>query len=77
MSDPQYTIADMVHAAGNDSPSDFQDAFASVVLDKIADAVNAKKIELAKNYFNYEDPEDTSGEQEEEPDEDTEAAAGV
>jgi hypothetical protein len=77
MSDPQYTIADMVHAAGNDSPSDFQDAFASVVLDKIADAIDAKKIELAKNYFNYEDPEDTSVEQEEEPDEDTEAAAGV
>lgn len=77
MSDPQYTIDDMVNAARNDSPSDFQSAFASVVLDKIADAIEAKKVEIAKNYFNYEDAEDTSVEQEEEPDEDTETAAGV
>jgi len=77
MSDPQYTIDDMVNAARNDSPSDFQSAFASVVLDKIADAIEAKKVELAQNYFNYEDAENTSVEQEEEPDENTETAAGV
>lgn len=77
MSDPQYTIDDMVNAALNDSPSDFQSAFASVVLDKVADAIEAKKIEIAQNYFNYEDAEDTSVEQEEAPNEDTEAAAGV
>ena len=70
-----YTIDDMVTAARNDSPSDFQSAFASVVLDRIADAIDAKKIEIAKNYFNYEDAEDTSVEQEEDPNEDTEAAA--
>ena len=70
-----YTIDDMVTAARNDSPSDFQSAFASVVLDKIADAIDAKKIEIAKNYFNYEDAEDNSVEQEEAPNEDTEATA--
>jgi hypothetical protein len=75
MSETQTAINDMVNAAHNDSPSDFQDAFASVVLDKIADAIDAKKIEMAKNYFNYEDAEDTSVEQEEEPNEDTEATA--
>ena len=71
----EYTIKDMVSAAGNDSPSDFQNAFASIVLDRIADAVEAKKLEIAKNYFNYEDAEDNSVEQEEEPNEDTEATA--
>lgn len=77
MSDPQYTIDDMVNAARNDSPSEFQSAFASVVLDRVADAIEAKKLDIAKNYFNYEDAEDTSVEQEEAPNEDTEAAAGV
>lgn len=81
MSDKQFTIDDMINAAQAESPSDFQSAFASVVLDKIADAVNAKKIELAQNYFNYEDApeaseEESEEEQEETNDEDTEATAG-
>jgi hypothetical protein len=75
MSEKQYTIDDMINAARAESPSDFQSAFASIVLDKIADSIEAKKIEVAKNYFNYEDAEDTSVEQEEEPNEDTEATA--
>lgn len=69
------TIDDMVAAARNDSPSDFQNAFADVVLDRIADAIEAKKLDIAKNYFNYEDAEATSVEQEEAPNEDTEATA--
>jgi len=77
MSDTEYTVNDMVQAAGQESPSDFQSAFASIMLDKIAASVEAKKIEIAKNYFNYEDAEETSAEQEEEPHEDTEEAAGV
>jgi hypothetical protein len=75
MSETEYTVNDMVQAAGQESPSDFQSAFASIMLDKIADSIEAKKIEIAKNYFNYEDAEDTSVEQEEEPNEDTEATA--
>lgn len=75
MSDTQFTVRDMVQAAGEQSPSAFQSAFASIMLDKIAASVEAKKVEMAKNYFNYDDAEDTSVEQEEEPNEDTEAAA--
>ena len=75
MSETQTAIDAMVNAARNDSPSDFQDAFAAAMLDRIADTIEAKKIEMAKNYFNYEDAEDTSVEQEEEPNEDTEATA--
>jgi hypothetical protein len=78
MSEKQYTIDDMINAARAESPSDFQSAFASIVLDKIADSIEAKKIEVAKNYFNYEDADaEASEEQEEEPNEDTEAAAGT
>ena len=77
MSEPTYTVNDMVQAAGEESPSNFQSAFASIMLDKIADAIEAKKVEIAKNYFNYDDAEETSVEQEEEPNEDTEATAGA
>ena len=75
MSDKEYTIGDMVKAAREESPSDFQDAFASIMLDKIADAIEAKKVEIAKNYFNYEDAEEPSVEQEEQPNEDAETTA--
>ena len=75
MSDTQLTVGDMVNAAREESPSDFQSAFASVMLDKIADAIEAKKVEIAKNYFNYEDAEEASVEQEEEPNEDAETTA--
>jgi hypothetical protein len=78
MSEKQYTIDDMINAAHTESPSDFQSAFASIVLDKIADSIEAKKIEIAKNYFNYEDSDaEASEEQEEEPNENIEAAAGT
>ena len=72
----EQTIDDMVNAARSESPSDFQSAFASVVLDRIADAIEAKKIEVAKNYFNYEEPEVASVEQEEETNEDPETTVG-
>lgn len=78
MSDKEYTISDMIGAAAAGSPSDFQTAFNATVLDKVAAAIEAKKVEIAKNYFNYEDAVETdTAEQEEESNEDTEAAAGA
>lgn len=86
MADRQFTIADMIGAVNQESPSDFQAAFHSLVVDKIHDAINAKKIEIAQNYFNYEDESEEEVETEEENsdadsnegtnDEDTEATAG-
>lgn len=87
MSDKQFTIDDMIGAAGKESPSEFQTAFSALVLDKISDAIQAKKIEVAKNYFNYEEnpaedsEEETTAEletdeDEETPNENIEATAG-
>lgn len=85
MSDKQFTIDDMIGAASKESPSEFQSAFNALVLDKISDAIQAKKIEVAKNYFNYEEEpgedsdttaESETDEDEETPDENTEATAG-
>jgi hypothetical protein len=48
------------------------------MLERIAASIEAKKIEVAKNYFNYEEPEATvSDDTEEEPNEDTETVAGT
>ena len=88
MSDKQFTIDDMIGAANKESPSEFQTAFNALVLDKISDAIQAKKIEVAKNYFNYEeDPVEDSeqapaaeldtDEDEETPNENIETAAGT
>lgn len=64
MTDKQYTIQDMIGAAKDESPSDFNDAFNSLVLDKIADVIQAKKIEVAQNYFNYTDESEEQESQE-------------
>jgi AraC-like DNA-binding protein len=79
MSDTEQQTNDMIAAAADSSPSDFQDAFAAAMLDRIADSIEAKKIEMAKTYFNYEDDTETevSDDTEEEPNEDTETAAGA
>ncbi len=72
MSDKQFTIDDMIGAASKESPSEFQAAFNSIVLDKISDAIQAKKIEVAKNYFNYEDESEEGSEEETSAELDTE-----
>lgn len=86
MTDKQFTIADMIGAVNDESPSGFQAAFNALVLDKIQDAISSKKIEIAQNYFNYEDEseeEQPEGEAQHSDDsnegtndEDTEATAG-
>lgn len=85
MTDKQFTIADMIGAVNDESPSGFQAAFNALVLDKIQDAISSKKIEIAQNYFNYEDESEEEVETEEGSesdsnegtnDEDTEATAG-
>jgi hypothetical protein len=91
MPDKEYTIQDMIGAAASESPSDFQNAFSSAILDRIAQVVDNKKQELAQTYFNTdaeqsqeEEPasvddasSDTEDTNEEETDENTETAAGV
>jgi hypothetical protein len=46
-----YTISGMIDAANRASPSEFQDAFKNLVLDKISTAIEIKKNEIAQNYF--------------------------
>ena len=53
-----YTTQDMVGFALEKKPEDFKTAFADIMLDKIADALDAKKKEVAATYFDYEAEEE-------------------
>ncbi len=75
----EFTISDMVDSAARGSPSDFQTAFKDLVLDKIATAIDQKRIEVAQNYFSPSEGEETeeyTNDNEENTDEDTEQDSG-
>jgi len=42
MSDKQFTIADIIGAVRDNSPSDFQTAFDALIVQKVADRVEAE-----------------------------------
>lgn len=55
------SAVDLIRAATEEKPGDFEASFNSIMLDKIRDAVRERKIEVAKNMYNYkpiEEPED-------------------
>jgi len=62
MTDNVDTLKDMIHHAVDEKPLDFQDKFNSMLVDRIADAINNKKIEVAQSMFSSE----TESESEEE-----------
>jgi len=48
----EYEIEDLMSAAIAQKSMDFDDAFKSMMIDKITDAIKDKKIELAQGIFN-------------------------
>lgn len=71
MSDVQISVSDMIAAAKAESPSDFQTAFNSLIIDKVAAALEAKRQEVAQDYFNTS-AEQPAEEQEVDPNEEPE-----
>lgn len=78
MSDKQYSIADMLAASRQGSPTEFQAAFSDVFVNKVADAIAGKRAEVARNYFNFDEVEQVqpNEQEEEQSNEDVEASAG-
>lgn len=78
MSEPEVNYSDMIAAAKAESPSEYQDVFNRLMLDKVAAAVEAERINVAQNFFNKEEPseEDETINNEDESNEDIEATAG-
>ena len=46
----------------NDSPTQMQDDLNTLMLDKIKDIIDQKRVEVAQNFFNYDEPEDNEEE---------------
>ena len=58
---PSDSIAELAFLLPEEKPGDFEASFNSIMLDKLRDAVRERKIEVAKNMYNYkpiEEPED-------------------
>lgn len=53
-----YTMRDAVQAAFDKNPSDFRDAIGSLLLDKIHDAVEIKKHQVAGAFMSDSNAED-------------------
>lgn len=69
MTEIENTLTDLIHFSSNQKPIEFGNAFNSLIADKVATAIDAKKIEVARAMFNPSldtDDEDIEHESEEE-----------
>jgi len=65
MSDTEYTVGDLIKLSLDQKAVDFENTFGSIILDKIATAVDDRKLELAQSLFRDPDEEDTEEDAEE------------
>jgi hypothetical protein len=53
MSEYKYDITDLISTAYEQKPLDFETAFNDLIVDRIATAVNDKKIAVAQQMYGY------------------------
>lgn len=70
MSDYKYDMSDLVSAAVAQKPLDFETAFNDLIVDRIATAINDKKISVAQQMYGYSADNEETEEELEEPEED-------
>jgi hypothetical protein len=70
--DNEYTVSDLVSLSYDQKPIEFQNAFDSLIKDRMADAIADKKLEIAQTVFSgpddAEDDDDENAEFEDELD---------
>jgi hypothetical protein len=54
----KYSVVDLINFAHEQKPIDFEQAFGSLIGDKLSDAINNKKLELASSLVNNNDEEE-------------------
>ena len=54
----RYELDDLVTSAVMQKPLEFEAAFNDLVIDRIRDAVENKKVEIAQQMYGYEPPEE-------------------
>ena len=69
---PDENIQAMVDSAFSDNPSEMKAAFYNAINDRVFDALQQRKQEMAKNFITQYDTEEETEEQAEERDETTE-----
>ena len=52
-------VSDLVYHAAQQQPVDFESTFTDIMLNRLADAIDAKKVEVAQIMFNNTEVEDT------------------
>lgn len=58
----QVSVTDLLNFAHQQKPTDFEDAFKSIMADKMVAAIDAKKVEIASSL--YSSAEETNDEEE-------------
>ena len=56
--DNKYDLSDLIVSAIEQKPLDFENAFNDLVVDRIRDAVEQKKIDIAQQMYGYEPEEE-------------------
>lgn len=59
----KYSVMDLINFAHEQKPIDFEQAFGSLIGDKLTDAINNKKLELASSLVNNNDEEEYDDEE--------------
>ncbi len=70
MTDNKYDLEDLVVAAADSKPADFESVFDDIITGRIRAAVEDKKVQIAQQLYNYKPGEFTpepEGETSEEP----------
>lgn len=66
MTEIEYRVADLLNFSSGQKPIEFKQAFDAIMLNKISDAVDQKKVEMAQAIFNPQtELEDDSNEEDE------------
>lgn len=52
-------VSDLIYYAAQQQPADFETTFKDIMLDKVAAAIDARKMEVAQAMFNTTEIEDT------------------
>ena len=60
----EFNVSDLIAMSYNQKPIDFEQAFGSLITDRLAQAVETKKTEIAQSMFKGPEPEDEDDEEE-------------
>ena len=52
--DDKYNVNDLISSARDQRPTEFEDAFNSLIVDKLRSAIDTRKQEIATSMFNNE-----------------------